>query len=103
MSFVPFSPTIFVGILSCRGYTTGLTSKVADVCGCACKRLRSDKGNASHGPSKSSCRDTVDRARASRLSEMDLDDIPMPRRGAVGSDNHSVVVVGVPRYVGSGY
>lgn len=82
MSLTAFPSTTFVVILSCRRYTLGLTSIVADICGCA-RKLCSDDGDASGGPFKSHRRDGVDRDRAFKVSRMDLEATTVPRRDIV--------------------
>lgn len=103
MSLAPFPQTTFVGILSRHRYTMRLTAQVGKMCGGARKRPGSDYSNASGGPSKSPRRDSVKRVPTSKVSEMDLDGIPVPRRSAVDIDRHSGVGVGVLRYAGVGY
>lgn len=67
------------------------------------KPPRSDNGDASDGPSKIPRCEDADNTSAAKVSVMDLDDIAVLRRGAVDTDDHSSVGVGVPVYAGVGY
>lgn len=80
-----------------------LTSEATDMFGGAPKRPFHETDDGSHEPSNYLCRDSANHPRASRLSEMDLGDIPVPWRDVADIDNHSGVGVGVLRYVGVGY
>lgn len=103
MSLAYSLPTTFVGILFCRCYTIGLTSKVAGMCGGTCKQFRSNSGNAGGDPSTSPRRDGMDRVRAAKVSEVVADGILITRRDAVDTDDDSGVTVDVSRYAGVSY
>lgn len=68
------------------------------------KRARSTSGDsASGGPTKSPQRNVKDRARAGAVSALDLDEVPIPCRDVVDTDDHSAIGVGVLWYAGVGY
>lgn len=77
----------------------GLTLKVVDMCGCSRNRARSDNDETCVGPYDSPRLDDVDLARDPKISEMALDDIPVPRPNAVDTGDLSGVGGGGSQYV----
>lgn len=73
------------------------------MCSGARKRSFSINDDASSGPSKCPRRDGMHWARASRVSKVDLNGIPVSRGDAIDTDDHNDVVVDVPRYAGDSY
>lgn len=84
----------------------GLDSRVVDMHGGARKQPRShngDNGDVSGGPSESPRRDGKNWTRASKVSEVNIAAIPVPRWDVVDIDDHSGVDVGATRFAGVGY
>lgn len=104
LSLAPFLSTIFVDIFAYRCYSTGLTSKVTDMCGGACsKRIHSNNGDASSGPGMSACRNSMDRVRAAKVPTTDLDYIPLPFWKVTDANDNSRVGVHLSCYTRVGY
>lgn len=83
--------------------TIDSTSKNGDMCGGEnIKRARSTGGDSPTSvPSKSSCREGLNRYDTSSVSASDLENIPVPLRDATGSDRRvDGAVSAVPRFVG---
>lgn len=99
---VPFLLSSSVFNLPFRRYKIGLISNVADMCGSACMQPRSNNCNESGAPSKRLRRYGMVPARASKVSEANLDDIAVTRRDSVDSDHHGDVGADVPSYDGVG-